>query len=91
MMPMTTILERPLTPVLEPTQVWGVLLSSYVEGSGGVAVHSTPEAALRYGSRALAAQPGAEFELMTCIGSGDWMSVNGAKSIHEVITERWAA
>lgn len=88
---MTTVLERPLAPLIEPTQVWGVLLSSYTEGSGRIAVHSTPDAALRFSERALAARPGVEAELMTCIGSGEWMSVNGAKSVREVMAERWAA
>lgn len=91
MVPMTTVLERPLQPVIEPTQVWGVLLSTFAEGSTGIPVHATPEAALRYSERVLAARPDVEAELMTCIGSGDWMSVNGAKSITEVVAERWTA
>lgn len=88
---MTIILERPLAPTLEPTQVWGVLLSSYSPGTGGITVHATPDAALRHGDRARTARPGIESELMTCIGSGPWMSVNGARSIPEVIAERWAS
>lgn len=78
-------------PVLEPTQVWGILLSSYSEYTGGITVHSTADAALRYGDRVLTAQPGIESELMTRIGSGQWMSVNDAKSVREVIAERWSA
>lgn len=88
---MTTTLEHLPSFVLEPTQVWGILLSSYSEDTGGITVHSTADAALLYGQRVLTAQPGIESELMTCIGSGQWMSVNGAKAIREVITERWSA
>jgi hypothetical protein len=87
---MTIILERPLATVLEPTQVWGVLLSSYSVDTGVITVHASPDAALRYGERARAARPGIESELMTCIGSGPWMSVDGEKSVDEVISERWA-
>lgn len=89
--PMTVTIERPLAPILEPTQVWGVLLSSYSLDTGGITVHATSEAALRHGDRIRAAQPGIETELMTCIGSGPWVSVNDAKTIREVIADRWSA
>jgi hypothetical protein len=94
MVPMTITLERPravASPLTTETQVWGVLLSSYSEDTGGISVASTEDAALRYGERVLAAQPGIEFELMTCTGNGPWVSVADGTGIREVIARRWSA
>jgi hypothetical protein len=87
---MTATLTRPRPLLTAETQVWGALLSSYSEDTGGIAVASTEEAALRYGERVLAAQPGIEFELMTCTGTGPWVSVADGAGIREVIARRWS-
>lgn len=96
MRPMTTTLTRPrraaaLPLTHESTQVWGALLSSYSEDTGGISVWTTEDGALRYAERVLGAQPGIEFELMTCIGDGPWRSVSGNLGIREVISNRWSA
>lgn len=95
MMPMTTTLIRPrraaALPLVETTQVWGVLLSSYSEDTGGISVWSTEDGALRYAERVLTAQPGIEFELMTCTGNSPWRSVAGGLGIRDVIAVRWSA
>jgi hypothetical protein len=93
---MTTTLTRPRPAAAGPltvatTQVWGVLLSSYSEDTGGIPVAATEDAAVRYGERVLAAQPGLEFELMTCTGNGPWVSVANGAGIREVIARRWSA
>jgi hypothetical protein len=93
---MTTTLTRPrrsaaLPLTVETTQVWGALLSSYSEDTGGISVWSTEDGALRYAERVLAAQPGLEFELMTCTGNGPWRSASGNLGIREVIAARWSA
>lgn len=93
---MTTTLTRPrraaaLPLTVDTTQVWGALLSSYSEDTGGISVWSTEDGALRYAERVLAAQPGIEFELMTCEGDGPWRSVKGNLGIREVIAKRWTA
>jgi hypothetical protein len=93
---MTTTLIRPrrgtaLPLTVETTQVWGALLSSYSEDTCGISVWSTEAGALRYAERVLAAQPGIEFELMTCTGNGPWRSVSGNLGIREVIAARWSA
>lgn len=96
MTPMTMTLIRPrrtapLPLTTETAQVWGALLSSYSEDTGGIAVWSTEDGALRYAERVLDAQPGIEFELMTCEGSGLWRSVKDSLGIREVIAQRWSA
>jgi hypothetical protein len=92
---MTTTLTRPrraaaLPLTIETTQVWGALLSSYSEDTGGISVWSTEDGALRYAERVLDAQPGIEFELMTCTGNGPWRSASGNLGIREVIARRWS-
>lgn len=87
---MTATLTRPRPLLTTETQVWGVLLSSYNEDTGGISVASSQDAALRYGERVLAAQPGLEFELMTCTGNGPWVSADGS-GIREIIARRWSA
>lgn len=94
MVAMTTTMTRPrrapaLPLTLETTQVWGALLSSYSEGTGGIGVWSTEDGALRHAERVLAAQPGTEFELMTSKG-GEWYSVADGSSIREVLARRWS-
>jgi hypothetical protein len=93
---MTATLLRPrrvpaLPLSVETTKVWGALLSSYSEDTGGISVWSTEDGALRYAERVLAAQPGIEFELMTCDGDGSWRSVADGSGIREVIAQRWSA
>ncbi|MFB9714016.1 hypothetical protein [Arthrobacter methylotrophus] len=92
---MTTTLTRPrpsaLPLTVATTQVWGAMLSSYSEDTGGISVWSTEDGALRYAERVLAAQPGLEFELMTCTGNGQWVSVADGAGIREVIARRWSA
>lgn len=93
---MTTTLTRarrrqPAPLTVETTQVWGALLSSYNEDTGGISVWSTEDGALRYAERVLDVQPGLEFELMTCTGNGPWRSVAGNLGIREVIAARWSA
>lgn len=87
----TNVLTRPATPLLvTETQVWGALLSSYSEDTGGISVAASEDAALRYAERVLAAQPGIEFELMTCTGTGPWVSVADGAGIREIIARRWS-
>lgn len=93
--PMTTTLTRPRRPealplTVETTQVWGALLSSYSENTGSISVWSTEDGALRYAERVLAAQPGIEFELMTCTGNSPWRSVAAGEGIRDVIARRWS-
>lgn len=88
---MTATLTRPRPLLTTETQVWGVLLSSYSEDTGGISVASSEDAALRYGERVLAAQPGLEFELMTCTGNGAWVSAADGAGIREIIARRWSA
>jgi hypothetical protein len=95
MVSMTSTLTRPrraeaLPLTVETTQVWGALLSSYSEDTGGISVWSTEDGALRYAERVLGAQPGIEFELMTCTGNGPWRSVADGFGIREVIACRWS-
>lgn len=87
---MTTIeLTRPA--LVTETQVWGALLSSYSEDTGGITVRTTLDGAQLHGERVVAAQPGIEFELMTCIGNGPWVSVADGAGIREIIARRWSA
>lgn len=88
----TDLLARPATRLLvTDTQVWGALLSSYSEDTGGITVRTSLEGAQRHGERVVAAQPGIEFELMTCTGSGPWRAVADGADIREVIARRWSA
>jgi hypothetical protein len=88
----TDLLERPSTPLLvTETQVWGALLSSYSEDTGGITVRTSLKGARLHGERVVAAQPGIEFELMTCTGNGAWHSVVDGAGIREVIARRWSA
>jgi len=94
MMAMTTTLTRPRlssSPLVTETQVWGALLSSYSEDTGGISVSSTAEGATRYGERVAAAQPGIEFEIMTCTGNREWRAVSDGAGIREIIARRWSA
>lgn len=93
---MTTTLTRPrraaaLPLTVETTQVWGALLSSYSENTGGISVWSSEDGALRHTERVLNAQPGIEFELMTCIGNGEWQAVADGAGIRQIIARRWSA
>jgi hypothetical protein len=88
----TNVLTRPAARLLvAETQVWGALLSSYSEDTGGITVRTSLEGAQLHGERVVAAQPGIEFELMTCTGDGPWRSVADDAGIREVIARRWSA
>lgn len=91
----TEMLERP-APAAAPlltseTLVWGVLLSSYSEDTGGITVRTTRDGAMRHGERVLAAQPGIEYELVTCTGSGPWVSAADGAGIRDIIARRWSS
>lgn len=93
MVAMTTTLTRPRptsSPLVTETQVWGALLSSYSEDTGCISVSSSADGAARYGERVADAQPGIEFELMTCTGNSGWQSVADGAGIREVIARRWS-
>jgi hypothetical protein len=88
----TNVLTRPSSTLLvTETQVWGALLSSYSEDTGGITVRTSLEGARLHGERVADAQPGIEFELMTCTGNGEWLSVADGAGIREVIARRWSA